>query len=184
MAEVVSVGSKSSGHDPEQVCVRKTNESKPIDDASLRNLASPKPEAFSKIKVLNAKDPVTALLKVMKYVLSRLVPVGVSTAKVLAVALHRIAFKPFNPVTNARLLSLVPETIPLALADCGPVIGGVDLGSGGESGDVSRARPASILARGVDRVGSAAGGHCPALSAGQCRRVRRDGRVGVESFWR
>jgi hypothetical protein len=37
--------SKSSGHDPEQVCVRKTNESKPIDDASLRNLASPKPEA-------------------------------------------------------------------------------------------------------------------------------------------
>jgi len=37
--------SKSSGHDPEQVCVRKTNESEPIDDASLRTLASPKPEA-------------------------------------------------------------------------------------------------------------------------------------------
>src|SRR5262249_22428846 len=29
--------SKSSGHDPEQVCVRETSESKPADDASLRN---------------------------------------------------------------------------------------------------------------------------------------------------
>jgi len=28
---------KSSGHDPEQVCVRETSESKPADDASLRN---------------------------------------------------------------------------------------------------------------------------------------------------
>src|SRR5215510_10820117 len=28
---------KSSGHDPEQVCVRETSESKPADDASLRS---------------------------------------------------------------------------------------------------------------------------------------------------
>jgi len=34
---VVSVGGKKKlGHDPGQVCIRKTNESKPTDDASLR----------------------------------------------------------------------------------------------------------------------------------------------------
>jgi hypothetical protein len=36
--------SKSSRQDLEQVCIRKTNESEPIEDASLRSLASPKPE--------------------------------------------------------------------------------------------------------------------------------------------
>ena len=36
-AVVVSVGGKSLGHDPEQVCVRETSESKPTDDASLRS---------------------------------------------------------------------------------------------------------------------------------------------------
>jgi hypothetical protein len=37
--------SKSSRQDLEQVCIRKTNESEPVDDASLRSLASSKPEA-------------------------------------------------------------------------------------------------------------------------------------------
>ena len=44
-AVVVSVGAKASGTGPKQVGVRETSESKPFDEASLRNLASSKPEA-------------------------------------------------------------------------------------------------------------------------------------------
>ena len=45
-AVVVSVGAKARAW-PKQVGVRETNESKPFDDASLRNQASSKPEACS-----------------------------------------------------------------------------------------------------------------------------------------
>jgi len=38
--------SKSSGHNPGQVCVRETRETKPADDASLRTIASSKPGAW------------------------------------------------------------------------------------------------------------------------------------------
>jgi len=44
---------KSSGHDPEQVCVRETSESKPADDASLRNKCHQKEASTSTGKSLS-----------------------------------------------------------------------------------------------------------------------------------